>query len=74
MPFASKSPDELGAHITRSVQAARKHMADTGWSYRSAAPVLGITWQHLAHVLTGRRESRSLIARVRSLPNRRKSA
>ena len=35
-----------------------------GWSYRSAAPVLGVTYQHLSEVLNGKRQSARLLKRV----------
>ena len=39
-----------------------------GWTYRRAAPVLGVTYQHLCLVLNGRRESRRLLRAVSQLP------
>jgi hypothetical protein len=60
--------------ISRPVRDARQHLADTGWSYRAAAKHLGCSFTQLSHVLTGRRISRSLIARIHELPPRRKSA
>lgn len=39
-----------------------------GWSYRSAAPVLGVTYQYLCEVMNGRRVSRRLSAKIRALP------
>lgn len=66
MPFApTKHP-----RLPRDVAAARKHFQSCGWSYRSAATVLGCTYQHLCQVLTGYRESKSLVARVLALPPR----
>jgi lambda repressor-like predicted transcriptional regulator len=52
------------------VAAARKHFHGMGWSYRSAAPHLGVSYQHLCQVLTGDRQSRRLIAAVLQLPTR----
>jgi hypothetical protein len=40
-----------------------------GWSYRTAAPVLGVTYQYLCDVLNGRRQSTRLLRKVRSLPH-----
>ena len=56
--------------ISREVSLARRHLLDTGWSYRTAAVVLGCSFTQLSHVLTGRRKSRSLITRIRELPTR----
>lgn len=39
-----------------------------GWSYRRAAPKLGVTYQHLCLVLNGQRESRRLLAAIANLP------
>ena len=57
--------------ISKPVLRARGHLATTGWSYRSAAEHLGCSFTQLAHVLTGRRQSQSLVARVLALPNRK---
>lgn len=66
MPF-SPTPS---AKLTPQVAKARKHFYAAGWSYRSAATVLGVSYQHLCHVLRGDRQSRRLIQAVLSLPNR----
>lgn len=42
-----------------------------GWSYRAAAPFLGVSVKHLSLVLTGRRKSAPLIRRIHALPPRR---
>ena len=55
---------------TGPVATARKHFHAMGWSYRSAAPQLGVSYQHLCQVLTGDRQSRRLIAAVLQLPTR----
>ena len=57
--------------ISKPVERARKHLAATGWSYRSAARELGCSFTQLAHVLTGRRASKSLVDRLTALPARR---
>jgi hypothetical protein len=76
MPFAHKPKTKLrrGRRITPEVEAARAHMRATGWSYRAAALRLGGSWQHLAQVLTGQRESRRLVRRVLALPARDRAA
>lgn len=57
-----------------SLNRTKRVLREKGWSYRTAAPVLGISYQHLAMVLTGRRESRRLLAAIASLPKRDDSA
>ena len=66
MPFAPSTT----RRFPRPVQAARKHFHAAGWSYRAAAPQLGVSYQHLAQVLTGDRQSRRLLAAVLQLPIR----
>ncbi len=46
---------------------AKRTLKARGWSYRRAAPVLGVTYQHLSEVLNSRRHSRRLIRRVMAL-------
>lgn len=41
-----------------------------GWSYRAAAPLLGVTYQHICLVMTGKRQSRRLLAKIEKLPVR----
>lgn len=53
-----------------AIRAARKHFYDMGWSCRSAAPVLGVCFQHLCQVLTGDRSSKRLLAAIHELPRR----
>lgn len=50
-----------------AVKDARRHLKANGWSYRTAAPVLGVHYVHLALVLTGKRESAALVRRVMEL-------
>jgi len=73
MPFAPSKSRRFSAAVTK----ARQHFYASGWSYRAAAPVLGVSYQHLAQVLTGERQSRRLLSAVQALPHRaavRKSA
>jgi hypothetical protein len=51
-----------------SNEAAKRSLKRRGWSYRRAAPLLGVTYQHLCLVLNGRRESVRLIRRIEELP------
>jgi hypothetical protein len=52
---------------------AREHAKATlkrhGWSYRKAAPFLGVGYVHLSRVLNGQRESRRLLAAIAALPH-----
>ena len=57
--------------IPKPVARARQHLRATGWSYRSAAMELGCSFTQLAHVLTGRRQSHSLLVRIKALPKRK---
>jgi hypothetical protein len=41
-----------------------------GWSYRSVAPVLGVTHIHLSYVLNGHRISRRLLESLKNVPLR----
>ena len=66
MPFAPATTRSF----SRPVTAARRHFYAMGWSYRAAAPVLGVCYQHLSQVLNGERKSSSLLARIQSLPPR----
>lgn len=52
------------------VEAAKAHLREAGWTYRTAAPELGVHWAHLAKVLTGRRTSRALLERIHQLSPR----
>lgn len=70
MPFAHKPDRELAVPPGKAVSSARRHMRRAGWSYRAAAKHLGCSNTHLALVLTGRRESRSLLQRIHALPTR----
>jgi hypothetical protein len=56
--------------LPREVNDARKSLAAKGWSYRAAAPLLGVHHVHLALVLKGRRESKRLLGAIRDLPSR----
>jgi hypothetical protein len=66
MPFTP-----LNRKSPAGVKAARAHFYAMGWSYRSAAPVLGVSYQHLCQVLNGERPSRRLTAAVLALPKRK---
>lgn len=52
-------------------EQAKQHLATSGWTYRQAAPRLGVCYQHLCDVLNGKRISHSLLGRVQSLPRRK---
>jgi hypothetical protein len=48
--------------------AAKKTLKNRGWTYREAAPVLGVCFTHLCRVLTGERVSESLLRRISEIP------
>ena len=49
---------------------AREVLARKGWSYRKAAPLLGVCYQHLGLVLTGHRPYRTIVRKIHQLPAR----
>ena len=55
-------------------EQAKVTLKRKGWSYRSAAQVLGITYQHLSCVLNGQRDSRRVLVAIATLPERRRAA
>jgi hypothetical protein len=52
-------------------EQAKRNLKSKLWSYRSAAPLLGVSYQHLCEVLQGRRTSRRLLRKVMALPDRK---
>ena len=54
-----KSPD---------LQSAQVDFRLKGWTYRTASARLGVHHAHLYRVISGQRESRTLLARIVSLP------
>lgn len=55
-------------------QSAKYKLKMRGWSQRAAAPVLGVTPEHLNRVLQGHRESRRLLHAIAVLPSRKPTA
>jgi hypothetical protein len=53
---------------------AKVTLKEKGWTYRTAAPALGITYQHLSYVLNGHRESRRVLAAIEAMPARQEAA
>jgi hypothetical protein len=49
-------------------ERARTTLKRKGWTYRTAAPHLSVTYQHLCLVLTGKRSSARLLERIAALP------
>jgi hypothetical protein len=49
-------------------ESAKRSLKSKGWKYRTAAPYLGVTYQHLSEVLNGKRQSRRLISAIQDLP------
>lgn len=52
-----------------SNKAAKRTLKARGWTYRRAAPLLGVTYQHLCLVLNGQRESARLLRRISAIPD-----
>jgi len=53
--------------LSPAVMAARKELKAKGWSYRRAAKPLRVHYSHLCLVLTGKRQSRRLLAAITNL-------
>ena len=53
-----------------SPATAKQTLKAKGWSYRTAAPKLGVCYQHLASVLSGRRSSQRVLSKINQLPLR----
>ena len=69
--FARAQEKHKAKALTGNLVRARQELKDKGWSYRTAAPELGVCSQHLASVLTGIRQSKALLDRISKLPKRR---
>jgi transcriptional regulator with XRE-family HTH domain len=54
--------------MTRS--KAKVELKSKGWSYRSVAPVLGISFAQLDRILNGRSHNPAIIELINSLPQR----
>jgi hypothetical protein len=52
---------------------AKATLKKLGWTNRSAAAVIGCTYQHLSCVLNGHRVSRRVLMAIEALPKRRPS-
>lgn len=48
-------------------------LKNKGWSYRKAAPVLGVTYQYLCDVVNGKRSSVRLHKKIKGLPKAKKT-
>lgn len=48
--------------------AIKKELKRKGWSYRKAAPVLGVHWVYLCGLANGRYKSRRLGIKILQLP------
>jgi len=59
--------------MKKTLDSHKQTIKAKGWTYRTAAPELGVCYQHLCLVLTGNRESRRLLKRISALPHRKES-
>lgn len=50
---------------------AKRILRARGWTYRTAAPVVGRSYQWVCDVLNGRKVSRPVLQAVAALPNRK---
>ncbi len=57
--------------ITKGKTRHKRLLKEKGYSYRRAAPLLGVHFTHLDRVLQGHRESASLLRRIEELPARK---
>ncbi len=60
----------LTLQIMLTRQQAKVQLKRKGWSYRTVAPKLGVTFEHLCRVLNGQRTSRRLIERIQAVERR----
>lgn len=58
----------------KELYAAKRMLKEKGWSYRDAAPALGVHFNHLSHVLNGSRVSAGLLIRIKDLPTKKEVA
>ena len=55
--------------ITR--RSAKAILKNRGWSYRSAAPLLGITYVSLSRILNGTYQNRRVLTAIETMPDRK---
>jgi hypothetical protein len=48
-------------------ERAKQALKSKGYSYRLAAPLLGVSYQHICLVLTGKRQSVRLLKKIAAL-------
>jgi hypothetical protein len=56
--------------VNDSIEMAKVTLKKRGWSYRAVAKELGYSYTHIAHTLTGRRQSRRLLNKIMNLPQK----
>lgn len=61
-------------HLMFTRERAKQALKTKGYSYRVAAPDLGVSYQHVCLVLTGKRESKRLLQKIFTLPVREKKS
>lgn len=59
--------------IRHTVEQAKVELKRKGYSYRAAAPLLDVTYQHLSEVLNAKRNSRRVLVKIKTLPPLEKS-
>lgn len=59
------------ARLKRALLAqAKKTLKERGWTYRAAAPVCRVKFEHFGKVLCGLRDSGVLLRRIAEIPPR----
>lgn len=53
-----------------TLELAKQVLKQKGYSYRQAAPALGVCYQHLSEVLNGNRPSGRVLRAISALPPR----
>lgn len=64
---------ETNQHPKETLPNYKEELKLKGWSYRTAAPLLGVSARHLCLVLAGKRKSEPLCRRISELPPRKKT-
>lgn len=54
-------------NVSEKLSKSKEKLEILGLSIRAAAPLLGCSFQHLAEVLRGRRESKRLLEKINNL-------
>lgn len=67
LTFTKESAKTSQVMTRQRLEQAKARLKEKGWSHRSAARELGVSFEHLNRVLNGHRESKSLLIRIGGL-------